>query len=135
VSVDPGRRVTDRDFEPVVRRADAVFLNDREACALACDSDLDVDGAVIRTHGGEGAEVVADGERYAHTGFAAETVDTTGAGDAFAAGFIAARLDDADYGEALVVANACGALAAEVRGARAALSWAAVETVRARGPG
>ena len=130
VSVDPGRRVETRDFAPVLTRAEFVFLNDREAGCVACD----VDGVVVRKRGSEGAEVVAGDDRYAHQGFAAEAVDTTGAGDAFAAGFLAACLDDADYGEALVVANACGALASEVRGARVDLSWPAVEVIRARGP-
>jgi ribokinase len=88
---------------------------------------------VVRKHGADGAELVDDGHRYDHPGFAADAVDTTGAGDAFAAGFLAACLGGRGREEALVVANACGALAAEVRGARAALSWGGVEAVRARG--
>ena len=38
-------------------------------------------------------------------------VDPIGAGDAFTAGFISARMDDAPLGRALAVANACGAAA------------------------
>ena len=128
VSVDPGRQVEARDFEPVLARADVVFLNDREARCVA-----DVGGVVVRKRGREGAEVVGGDDRYTHRGFAAEAVDTTGAGDAFAAGFIAASLDGADHEDALVVANACGALASEIRGARADLSWGAVEALRAHG--
>jgi ribokinase len=129
VSVDPGRRVEARDFEAVLRLADVVFLNDREADCVTGD----VDAVEVRTYGHAGATVVGDG-RYTHRGFPADVTDTTGAGDAFAAGFLAAFLETANYEEALVVANACGALAAEVRGARAALSWGAVEAIRARGP-
>jgi ribokinase len=130
VSVDPGRRVDDRDFEPVLSMADVVFLNDREARAVVCETD----GVVVRKRGERGAEALDGDARYTHPGYPADVVDTTGAGDAFAAGFVAARLDGAGYEEALVAANACGALAAETRGARADLSWAAVEAVRARGP-
>jgi ribokinase len=129
VSVDPGRQVGKRDVVPVLSRADVVFLNDREARAVGDG----VEGVVVRKRGAAGADLRADGERHAHPGFPAETVDTTGAGDAFAAGFLAASLGDADHEEALVVANACGALATESYGARADLSWAAVEAVRARG--
>jgi 2-dehydro-3-deoxygluconokinase len=42
--------------------------------------------------------------------------DPVGAGDAFCAGFIAARLDGTDLAEALEVANACGASAAAALG-------------------
>jgi 2-dehydro-3-deoxygluconokinase len=43
-------------------------------------------------------------------------VDPVGAGDAFCAGFIAARLADADLAEALETANACGAATAAALG-------------------
>jgi 2-dehydro-3-deoxygluconokinase len=43
-------------------------------------------------------------------------VDPVGAGDAFCAGFIAARLEGADLAEALESANACGAAAAAAVG-------------------
>ena len=46
----------------------------------------------------------------------AVVVDPVGAGDAFCAGFIAARLDGADLGVALEMANACGAAAAAALG-------------------
>ena len=43
-------------------------------------------------------------------------VDPVGAGDAFCAGFIAARLDGADLAEALEIGNACGAATAAALG-------------------
>ena len=43
-------------------------------------------------------------------------VDPVGAGDAFCAGFIAARLDGADVAAALEIGNACGAAAAAALG-------------------
>jgi 2-dehydro-3-deoxygluconokinase len=48
-------------------------------------------------------------------------VDPIGAGDAFCAGFIAARLDGADLGTALEMANACGAAATSALGDQAGL--------------
>ena len=43
-------------------------------------------------------------------------VDPVGAGDAFCAGFIAARLDGSDLAGSLEIANACGASAAAALG-------------------
>ncbi|EMA04960.1 carbohydrate kinase family protein [Haloferax denitrificans] len=88
----------------------------------------DVAEALARTtlvlkHGPRGAEVRDGDERHVHPGYPIDAVDTTGAGDAFASGFIAARLDGATYERALAVANACGALTAAEPGARTRLSW------------
>lgn len=47
---------------------------------------------------------------------AAIVIDPIGAGDAFCAGFIAARLDGADLATALEMGNACGAAAASAMG-------------------
>jgi sugar/nucleoside kinase (ribokinase family) len=49
--------------------------------------------------------------------FAVRTVDSTGAGDAFVAAFLQARLRGWPAAEGAVVANAAGALAATVVGA------------------
>ncbi len=48
-------------------------------------------------------------------------VDPVGAGDAFCAGFIAARLEGSDLADALETANACGAAAAATLGDQAGL--------------
>jgi ribokinase len=136
VSVDPGRRIGDRDYSDVVSRADMVFCNEQEA-QTALDRHLgdpdDLDSVVVIKHGAGGAEVLTPaGEYVSHDGYPVEAVDTTGAGDAFAAGFIAVAIDDPDpdYQHALAVANACGALAAQQRGARVTLSWDAIEAFR-----
>jgi ribokinase len=52
-------------------------------------------------------------------------VDTTGAGDAFAAGYWVGRLRGWETGDALALANACGAAAATVLGAGEAMPGAA----------
>jgi ribokinase len=146
-SFDPGRRVGSRDYADALSRADVVFLNDREAAAAlgnALGETLEDAlhcrpagfGAGERTlvlkHGPHGAEVrTADG-RTTHPGFAVEVADTTGAGDAFAAGFVASRLRGESIEAALATANACGAIAARSMGARTTLDQEAVDHLRGR---
>ncbi|ELY88799.1 carbohydrate kinase family protein [Natrialba taiwanensis] len=148
VSFDPGRRLGDRDYTDALAAADIVFANDREIAALLEDeyvgSDFD-DRIVAVKYGGDGAEVHTPAGSYVHPGFDVETVDTAGAGDAFAAGFIATLLDRVDtlatltadstpeleaesnIERALEFANACGALTASQEGARSAPTRPAVE--------
>ncbi|WP_311171485.1 carbohydrate kinase family protein [Halobellus ordinarius] len=121
VSFDPGRRIGDRGYGPAISAVEYLFLNDREA-ALALDAFDLTEQTLVLKRGPEGAEI-RDGERVAHPGYPIDVVDTTGAGDAFAAGFIAALVDGADRERALAVANACGALVAQAPGARTSLTW------------
>ncbi|REE78593.1 sugar/nucleoside kinase (ribokinase family) [Paenibacillus taihuensis] len=68
-------------------------------------------GAVIVKCGSAGsAGVYADGRVVYSPPFTVQPVDTTGAGDSFNAGFIAAKLRGESDREALEYANACGAL-------------------------
>ncbi|WP_254534799.1 carbohydrate kinase family protein [Halomarina litorea] len=141
VSFDPGRRIADRDYAATLANTDVLFLNEREAATLSereSFADLVSEATVVVKHGGQGATVHRPGRELDHPGYPVEAVDTTGAGDAFAAGYIAARWrlfdgvvpgnqsDDA-YREVLAAANACGALASLRVGARTAPTWADVE--------
>ncbi|ELY50512.1 carbohydrate kinase family protein [Natronococcus jeotgali] len=126
VSFDPGRRLGDRDYGDALALADVLFLNDREAEAMLeaeySTSPVD-DRLVVVKHGADGALLHAPDGDHVHPGFEVETVDTAGAGDAFAAGFIATLLEgerdgDLDLDRALEYANACGALTAGREGAR-----------------
>jgi ribokinase len=126
VSFDPGRRLDERDYADTIALADVLFVNDREALevlesgAAYPESELS-DRVVVVKHGADGATVHTPDASLDHPGFDVETVDTTGAGDAFAAGYLAVRLDHPDDHErALEFANACGALAARTEGARTA---------------
>ncbi|GAB3667477.1 carbohydrate kinase family protein [Halopiger thermotolerans] len=131
VSFDPGRRLGDRDYGEALAAADVLFANDRELAALLEDeyeyvgSDFD-DRIVAVKHGSDGAEVHTPTGSYVHPGFDVDAVDTAGAGDAFAAGFIATWLADGDVERALEYANACGALTAGREGARSAPTAEAV---------
>ena len=50
------------------------------------------------------------GEVVSHPGFPVEAVDTTGAGDSFAAGFVSGYVRGLSLRECLKIGNACGAL-------------------------
>jgi len=133
VSFDPGRRLGDREYGPVLERTDLLFVNEREA-ELAAEAGVlsGIDRVVVK-HGAGGAEVRTDDGPTSHPGFAIDPVDTSGAGDAFAAGFIAASLSGSDE-YALAVGNACGALAARTTGARLYADWRDVEALLDIGP-
>ncbi|MEF8780839.1 MAG: PfkB family carbohydrate kinase [Haloferacaceae archaeon] len=152
VSFDPGRRVGERGFKRAFPHVDVLFCNRREAELAAEDYRRDgpEDGILAIKRGPDGAEVTTPDGTVSHPGYEVEAVDTTGAGDAFAAGFLAAwlgtpglrdrlagddRFDSLDrherggvagedtFEDVLSVANACGALAAMEATARTELTW------------
>ena len=116
-NTDPGQKWS-RSINSVLRYADVLFVNEQEARALTGRKKTRealkalgqlVPCAVIK-QGRRGAMAIQNGEVVAGSGFPVETVDTTGAGDSFAAGFVSAYLRNAPLAECLRVANACGAL-------------------------
>ena len=143
VSFDPGRLLSERDYGDLLDRVDVLFVNRREAeIALAetdpTDAVVGTDRVLVVKRGANGAAVYADGTVVEHPGFDVSPVDTTGAGDAFDAGFLAVVLGawdgeenghmrEADFERALEVANVCGAMAACEEGARQAPSRAEAE--------
>ena len=93
-------------------------VEDLEAAALALAS---VDGASRRTvvvkNGSAGGLAVGPDGAFAHAAaFAVDAVDTTGAGDSFNAGFLAAWLDGRPLDAALRLAVACGSLSTRTAG-------------------
>jgi sugar/nucleoside kinase (ribokinase family) len=71
--------------------------------------------AVVK-RGAKGAVAIQNDEVVADSGFKVEAVDTTGAGDSFAAGFVSAYVRRALLAECLRVGNACGALSTRALG-------------------
>jgi ribokinase len=142
VSFDPGRRIEERAFEPLLDRVDVLLLNEREAAAVfpAAEGEPLEQAAgegrvIVVKRGPDGASVYTAETSVHHPGFAVDAVDTTGAGDAFAAGFLAATVGGRGFGleaapvpgfeggraafeRVLAVANACGALTVTDPGAR-----------------
>lgn len=66
--------------------------------------------------GGRGAIAARGERRYSIPAMQVDVVDTTGAGDAFAGGFIYGHLSGWDFEESLRAASICGGLSATARG-------------------
>ncbi|WP_228386815.1 sugar kinase [Ornithinicoccus halotolerans] len=71
---------------------------------------------VVVKRGAEGAAVLVDGQWVEHPGFRVPERDPIGAGDAFAAGYLAAHVDGAKPADRLRTANALGALCVRAHG-------------------
>ena len=126
LSVDPGRRLGTRDYADAIDAADLLFVNDREADGL----DAPTPPVVVTKRGTDGAVVETPEGRREHGGYRPTAVDTTGAGDAFAAGYIASRLRGDDRATALATANAAGALATGSKGPKTELGWERLDAIR-----
>lgn len=81
---------------------------------------------IVETSGAGGATWHGATETLTHPGFAVDVADTSGAGDAFVAGFLSAWLDGDGPERALEIGNACGAIASREIGARTDLDRDAV---------
>ena len=144
VSFDPGRRVDERDFSPLLDEVEVLLVNELEARAVfgadegsAIAAAAGPERTIVVKRGADGASLYAGGEPVHHPGFAVEAVDTTGAGDAFAAGYLAATVgglalgdgagDSPDPEQVLAMANASGALTVQQAGARSAPDREALE--------
>jgi sugar/nucleoside kinase (ribokinase family) len=104
----------------VIAETDILFVNETEALELS--KKQTVEGAlaflgsrapcVVIKRGPKGAISIREGEMAVSAGFPIHAVDTTGAGDSFAAGFVHCYVDRRGLSECLEFANACGALSA-----------------------
>ena len=114
IAVDPGSRSFISQFGPAefleaISGADFIFPNSDEYELLTKHANLaELFPEVIVTAGEEGAEVLGIAKSPA---FDVEVVDSTGAGDAFAAKYLAQRLAGVDVEDALRDANAFAAQA------------------------
>ncbi len=118
------------DAAPALRHVDYFFPNLAEAQRLTglreppdvaealCGAGV---GTVVIKLGGKGCLVATGGERRVVPGYAAaRCVDTTGAGDTFAAAFIAALLEGHSAAQCAAYANAAASICVEHLGATAA---------------
>ena len=116
---DPSQKWSPQIWD-VMRAADVVFVNELEAHALTNMSNT-ADAlsmlaerlvcAVVK-QGSKGATSVRGAERIHVETFRVNVVDTTGAGDSFAAGFVHGMLTKRSLRDCLLFANAAGALSA-----------------------
>ena len=106
VSFDPGElycRLGAKALEPLLRRSYILFAGESEADLLVgtanvCDELLNLGSRiVVCKKGAAGVEVAnSDGDRFSLPAKETPVVDTTGAGDVFAAGFLAGLMLDLD---------------------------------------
>ena len=133
LSIDPGWRkdwFLNPDSLDVLRMVDLFFPNEGEAQLLTGSKDTDqvlrecaamgLVHTVIKL-GPRGAATLWQNRIYKTAPPDVQVVDTTGAGDAFDAGFIDAWLSGGDIEEQLRRACICGSLSTRARGALSAL--------------
>ena len=131
VSVDPAsaaflREVGPQQFLRWTRGAAILFPNEDEAAVLTGAADPETQCAklaalyplVVLKRGGSGCEAAAGAARWRIAAPKVVAVDTTGAGDAFVAAFLANRLQGAEVETALKRAVTAGAEAATRVGGR-----------------
>jgi sugar/nucleoside kinase (ribokinase family) len=129
---DPSGRWDDGVLD-MLRAADVFLPNEAEACRIAREDDVedaarelarigarDRPGAgpvVVVKLGSQGALAVEpDGGLVRAPALPVTPIDTTGAGDAFDAGFLRTWLDDGSIADALRLGAVCGALSTLQRG-------------------
>jgi sugar/nucleoside kinase (ribokinase family) len=157
-SLDPNddpRSQWDSGLEAVMQHVDVLFCNVDEALAIADADGLETaeswfarrmhpDAELVVKRGGDGAHatVIGQGGAVAQRDHAEPPsatqplVDTIGAGDSLAAGYIAARLRGLPVDECLRVGVANGTASTRAAGGTAAqLTWAAVRPAESGPPG
>lgn len=127
LSCDVGWDDTGEWYEGIfelARHIDVFFMNETEAlhytrCATVRESveKLARYGKhVVVKLGSQGAVASKGGTMTYRSGFTVESVDTTGAGDSFNAGYVYGFLTGRDVGECLLYGNACGAFSVQSYG-------------------
>ncbi len=118
------------EFRQLCRELDVLFLNEIEACSYA---GMPSAGEALQWFSGSSNTVVIKlgaagsvasqwgGEPVHVEGIRVDSVDTTGAGDAFDGGFLHAWLGDRTLDRALVAGNVCGGLSTRSAGGCASL--------------
>jgi ribokinase len=134
VSLDVGMEPSKRIPEKILRllpQVDLLFVSSEEAAILTdrskprqCFEQFERAGAkeIVMKLGKRGCLISDEGILCEVPSFAVRVVDSTGAGDAFTAAFLQARMRGWSTVEAALVANAAGAAAASRVGAGTMLS-------------
>ncbi|MGC8596515.1 MAG: carbohydrate kinase family protein [Thermocladium sp.] len=131
VSIDGGTNLARKGIDVVaalIRGIDVMFMNSVEAKILSGVEDPIKAGfsiyskvepqELIITLGPKGALCISGNGSKVVESFRVTPIDTTGAGDVFAASYISARLMGLDIVERLIFANASASISVTRRGAR-----------------
>jgi sugar/nucleoside kinase (ribokinase family) len=114
------------DLGPCLPHVDTLFVNEEEARMLTSLDDVpdaakalrDAGaGRVVVKLGAQGCAVFTESGEFRAPAFAVDVLDTTGAGDCFAGGYLAAVQRGCSLEEAARIANAAGALSVRRVGA------------------
>lgn len=100
-----------------VKHADVAIGSEKEVDSL--DSlliDIQRFGKVIITHGAQGVTGFLEGKEYNQSSIQAQSVDATGAGDAFLAGYILGEFKGYSFQDCLLLGSIWGAKATETIG-------------------
>ncbi len=121
ISYSPGSHTFGHEDEirEIIPDLDFVFINEAEAKALRLYPSPDVlpKTALVVTLGEKGSMIFARGRRLKVGAFPVENVvDTTGAGDVYAAAFLTRYLETGDLVESAKFASAAGAIAVTTAG-------------------
>ncbi len=116
VSLNPGTVLSSYgidDLKGIIQKADILFLNKKEAALLTGKNFHDGAGElvdmgvplVVVTCGKQGAQLYTQDEVIYSPTSEIDTLDTTGAGDAFAAGFISGYIKSEELDKCLKMGN------------------------------
>jgi sugar/nucleoside kinase (ribokinase family) len=131
LSIDPNddpSQIWDRGILDAIRLADVLMPNEREACLLADEEDLDQAIAILRElvphlvikRGAMGASAFTRTEDWHVPAYEVQVVDAIGAGDSFNAGFLHAWTRGWTFERALAYGNLTGSWSTSASGGTAA---------------
>jgi len=135
VSMDPGRKKSEFGYKklfPALENVDILFVNRREAMILlGANNDMEImnviknlrkaigkDKTFVVKGGSDNILVYSPNADFSVSPFPVKVVDTIGAGDAFAGGFLTAFLQGRDLEDAVIYGAACGSLKCVGEGAQ-----------------
>lgn len=120
-------------LSPSLPWTDLLFVNEDEARMLTGHTDPERAAQTLRDSGAKtvcvklgprGCTVFSEDVSFTSPGFRVHAVDSTGAGDCFAGGYIAARQRNLSHNDAARIANAVGALSVQqIGGTAGVLGW------------
>jgi sugar/nucleoside kinase (ribokinase family) len=126
-----------RTLGPCLPQLDVLFMNEDEAFMVTGSRDPATGAEVVLKKGvrtavmklsGRGCAIYTEGREIVCPAFEVNAIDTTGAGDSFVAGFLAARQRGASWAQAGRFGNAVAALSVQKLGAvTGVLPWAETE--------
>ncbi|MDD1775811.1 MAG: carbohydrate kinase family protein [Candidatus Methanomethylicus sp.] len=127
ISLDPGGASAELDVGDL-QGLNIVLLNEQE-CRNLTGKDAEEGIKILSDHvayvvvkqGSKGAIFSGNGRMYRMEPYRVKVADTTGAGDAFDAGFMAATIEGKDHETRLAWASATAALKIQKKGARSGL--------------